>query len=319
MIKLLRNKPIIINSDLDGIFSGLLLKKYLNCKVVGFTNSDEFVWFNESLNIAYSDVCFVDIFMSNPDVISIDQHIIAVNNEHLEKLSQNSNKINPNLLNPRFHIPNSSYRKKYPFGTVHFIIALLEKERIDLGDLNLKNTLYEISLIDALLRADDTMKTTVDSRYMTNASEWWNWLKELSGNGKTILNLINYLDSVTPENSVFIKKNISEILKSKPFNCDSSDGGVFNLTNGGYLTESAKKHFQFLADLCDIEVFDLNANYKKFKGISERIDLTKQQTAELISSNTIKNKRIFSYAFVKSNLKKENLSVTFYQTMPSIQ
>ncbi len=314
MIELLRNKPIIINVDLDGILSGLLLKKYLNCEVVGFTNSAAFVWFNESLNIAYSDVCFVDIFIANPAVICIDQHIISVNKEHFEKLKLNSNKINPNLLNPRFHLPNSSYRKKYPFGTVHFIIALLEKEGVDLSDLELHNSLNGISFMDALLRADDTMKTTVDSNYEKNASEWWSWLKEFSDEGKTISILKNYLDTLTPKNASSIKENIGEVLTNKPFYCDTTDGGMSNITADGFLTKNSKNYFQFLADLSNIEVFDLKASYKKYKGNSERMDLNKTQTKELITSNTINNKRVFSYAFVKSNQKKENFSVTFYQT-----
>ena len=311
MIQILRNRPIIINSDLDGVFSGLILKKYLNCKIVGFTNSDELVWFDEGSNSAYVDVCFVDIFLANPDVICVDQHIVASNEEHFKKLSQNPNKINPNLLQPRFHVPSSSYRTKYPFGTVHFIIAFLEKEGVDL-QLDLKKSINGISFIDALLRVDDAMKTTVNSRYVKNAAQWWVWLKTLSKNGKIITELSNYLDHLSPENTEHIKQIITQVLKSDPYNCNRSDGGIYELTSDGNLKENAKKYFQFLADLIGIEVFDLNVNYKKFKGKSERLKLNQKQISELIASNTINGKRVFSYAFVKSDQKDDNFSVTFY-------
>ena len=34
-----KNKNIVINSDIDGFLSGMILQKYFGCKVVGFSNS----------------------------------------------------------------------------------------------------------------------------------------------------------------------------------------------------------------------------------------------------------------------------------------
>ena len=39
-----KNKNIIINTDIDGILSGIILVKYCGCKIVGFTNSKDSVW-----------------------------------------------------------------------------------------------------------------------------------------------------------------------------------------------------------------------------------------------------------------------------------
>ena len=33
------NNKIIINTDIDGFLSGMILKQYFNCEIVGFTNS----------------------------------------------------------------------------------------------------------------------------------------------------------------------------------------------------------------------------------------------------------------------------------------
>jgi len=189
MLEKFKNKPILINSDLDGITSGLLLQKHLNCTVVGFTNSAETVWIQKDFT-DFKNTCFVDMFVANPDTICIDQHIVSVNETHHNVLKTNSNKINPNLINPHFHLPNKSYKLKYPFGTVHFIIALLEKDGVDLSDLDLKKSIKNLQLIDFVLRADDTMKTTIDSRYIDNAKDWWKWLVSLSNNGKTTLKII---------------------------------------------------------------------------------------------------------------------------------
>ena len=212
MLEKLKNKPILINSDLDGIMSGLLLQKHLNCKVVGFTNSAETIWMQEDFT-DFKDVCFVDMFVANPEITCIDQHIVSVNEKHHNVLKGNQNKINPNLINPRFHLPNSSYKLKYPFGTVHFIIALLEKEGIEIDTILTETNPHKLSCIDFILRADDTMKTTVDSKYMDNAKEWWNWLTALSNNGNATQNFINYLENITPKKAKELKRRVGDILK----------------------------------------------------------------------------------------------------------
>ena len=62
---------IIVNTDLDGILSGLILKNYLNCKIVGFCNSEEKVYLNESVSSISSPV-YIDMFVSDPFSRSID-------------------------------------------------------------------------------------------------------------------------------------------------------------------------------------------------------------------------------------------------------
>lgn len=313
MLEKLKNKPILINSDLDGISSGLLLEKYLNCTIVGFTNSAETVWIQKGFT-DFNSICFVDMFVANPDTICIDQHIISVNEKHHNVLVTNPNKLNPNILNPHFHLPSKSYRLKYPFGTVHFIIALLENEGFDLSEFNLKNTFQNLQLIDFILRADDTMKTTVDSAYVDNAKDWWKWLLELSNNGKTTLKLVNYLNGLTPKEASKIKKNIKQLLQQEPFLCDSSDGGITGLTSSnGVLKNHAKKYFTMISDLMNIELFDIDCEFKTYKGITKRMSLIKNQQQELIDFTTIDGEKVFSYAFVRTESRDENFSVTFYR------
>ena len=44
-----RNPNIIINTDIDGILSGVILVKYCNCRIVGFTNSKDCVRSNQPI------------------------------------------------------------------------------------------------------------------------------------------------------------------------------------------------------------------------------------------------------------------------------
>ena len=93
MIQYLKNKPLIINTDLDGLISGLILKKFLNCHVIGFSTSTEKFWVIDQFINKLKNVCFVDMYVVDQNTFSVDQHIISVNEEHHKLLSQNSKKI----------------------------------------------------------------------------------------------------------------------------------------------------------------------------------------------------------------------------------
>lgn len=311
MLNQLKNKPIIINTDLDGIISGLFLQHYLNCKIVGFSNSAQNIWLQTNFT-NFKDVCFIDMFVANPDVICLDQHIVSVNKKHHNILKNNPKKINPNLLNERCFLPDLSYYKKYPFGTIHFILALLERENYDLSKLNIFKTVHNLQFIDLILRADDTMNTTINSRYVENANDWWKWLQELSKQGKTILKFKNYLDKNTKGSSVNIKNSIEKILQSNPFNCDSPDGGIKEITKNNYLKENVKSYFKFIAEISNLDLFNINTSFKKYKGKTKRLSLNKEFQEELITNNTINGNKIFSYAFVRSSKRDYNFSCTFY-------
>ncbi len=64
MINLLNEtKKIIINSDIDGVLSGLILTNFLNCEIVGFSNSDDTVWIDESKVNSIYDAVYIDMFV----------------------------------------------------------------------------------------------------------------------------------------------------------------------------------------------------------------------------------------------------------------
>lgn len=128
-----KNKNIVINSDIDGMLSGMILQKYFGCKVVGLSNSWDSVWIDPTYEQNNDDVLnspvYIDLYVTNPKVICIEQHIIGYDNAHNRRLSALNTKINPNLMREGRTFIND-YFHKYPFGTVHFLIALMEKEGI---------------------------------------------------------------------------------------------------------------------------------------------------------------------------------------------
>jgi hypothetical protein len=308
--KLKKNNKIIINTDLDGILSGIFLHHFSNCEIVGFSNSTDSVWVDETKCKSIFDAVYIDLFVLNPNVICIDQHIVSINKEHHELLLKNDTKINPNLDNPHFHLPNDSYFSKYPFGTIHYIIAQLEKENINLSNFDYNKTIENLNFKDYLLRADDAMKTTIDSKYIENAQYWWKWLYQFSNNSKIIRDLTYYLVSLNPEKVTTIKTEISKKLKTS-FGCDSSDGGIKEIGDTNHkIKESAKNYFRFIANSCGLSCFDLDLNLTKISGTNKRISLTEIQKIDLIEQGKINNEIVFSYAFVRSSNRESNFSYT---------
>ena len=176
------NKNIIINTDIDGFLCGMILQKYYGCKVVGFSNSRETIWVSPEIKDIYSPI-YIDLFVNRPNVICIEQHIIAFNRQHHNEIRSYGTKINPNIDRERTFVGDmqSDYFHKYPFGTVHYLIALMAKEgvEVELPDLYKYYSLNNITINAGhiILRADDALFSTLGP-YRENALDWWGYLTQ---------------------------------------------------------------------------------------------------------------------------------------------
>lgn len=309
---LTRNSNIIINTDIDGILSGLILTNIIGCKVVGFSNSADKVWLNHNLITNPKDGVYIDMYVSHPDVITIDQHIIAANESHANILMKNPNKFNPNLEQIRCFQPSSLYYIKYPFGTIHYLIAKLESEEIVLN-LDLNNKLDEFRMGDVILRADDTMTTTLNSRYTENAESWWEWLLSISNSGVVTTKLKNYLDAC-PTTQEFVVRKKESIAKwfNEKYHCSTPDGGYNDVMDeNGHLLDCVCSYITDMACLANLECFCLSDVYTLHKGCIKRESFTSADNDKLINSNSFRDKSIFSYAFVRTSNKDNNFSYTY--------
>ena len=145
---------------------------------------------------------------------------------------------------------------------------------------------------------------------MQNAKEWWKWLKKISNDGPITAALIAYLNNTDAAYATKKKGEISKVLENAPFNCDSPDGGVHEILDGTQIRKSTKEYFQFIADIADINLFNINSDFNTYKGLAKRTSLTPKQQDELIASNTIDSQNIFSYAFVRTSNRANNFSYT---------
>ena len=211
-----RNPNIIINNDIDGFLSGMILQHYLDCVIVGFTNSRDKVWVTPEVQSIFDPV-YIDMYVNNPDVICIDQHVVANTNESFERILCYGTKLNPNLqLNRR--TLNQDFSLKYPFGTVHYLMHLLGEEGIDVEFRNLREQVHvEIDGRDyitypgqVLMRADDALFNSFIDEYRENADCWWNDLNT----SESVNRIIEYKDSCYPDRKTSYENHIGRFFQA---------------------------------------------------------------------------------------------------------
>jgi len=302
-----KNRKCIINVDLDGILSGMILQKFLNWQVVGYSccngKPDDELWLiNSQENL--EECVFVDLPVYIEGYSTIDQHFVAFEKDSINKYNEDNNKINPNIMREkvfRDEKGNYQYTSKYPFGTVHFILAILENLNIIDNEyiMNFDKQLENFDVADLILRADRAIGNTYS--YTPNCIEWANWLIKLGGKNTNIL-----FEKVKSEYTLRKNNELFVEMKLKRLGCIRSDGdcsNMFRRKNYDLLT----KYFKFLADSTELEplpvfnVSDFGKLYgKRFEVNNHQFDILKKES---LKSN------VFSFAFV--NMR--TLSLTYIE------
>jgi len=313
------NNNIIINTDIDGIMSGIILTKYLGCKVVGFTNSKDSVWLADDFDDLYKNV-YVDMFVTDDKAICVDQHIVAVNALHQQRIISSGTKYSPQIDGNRIFTDNG-FKYKYPFGTVQYIIAQLISEGIDihLPCLNSPVPNSKIKMGDLIHRADDAMKSTLFA-YKENAANWWDWLLKRSGNSRTLTDMIQYLNDIRIQCKKTVDadgrehrqteyedwiKDYVEIVKANTktyfaenFACRTSDGGFKNIVDAqGNVYPFFLNYVKTMASLFDCDNFSIPQHYNVHLGKYLRTRWIDIFEKDFLKDYTICGHKVFSYAF----------------------
>lgn len=295
------NPNIIINTDIDGILSGIILSHYCNCKVVGFSNSKETVWLKNGFESIFDPV-YIDMFVPEPRVWCVDQHIVSVSDKHHDFFVATGTKFSPQFDEHRI-FRSWDYKYKYPFGAVHYIISSLEKEGIHISFPDLHIVVDEqlgIRLGDLLLRADDAMKTTLQSNYMTNAKNWWNWLLKQSNNAKSVQLMIDFLYKDTQSSAVETIKSNTKTYFNKHFQSRSSDGGFNVITDStNNLLPNISLYIQEISKAMSMPIM-IEEKYIAHKGTYKLCYWNEHLEDEFVNRGTIDGEKVFSYAFIYS-------------------
>ena len=294
-----RNRKCIINTDLDGLISGMFLQEFLGWEVVGFSSCcgkrNDNLWLKEGVN-NINECVFVDLPVTIKDICIIDQHYVAFSKKNVEDYTKNKNKLNPNIMRSRFFL-NNDYTRKYPFGTAHFILASLEKMNLipENYAIHFYKQLNNFDLADLFLRADRVIGNTY--AYTENCIDWSNWMINYGGTiTKQLFNIVKTEYSTRYQREQFVESTLRQ------FGCAGLDGECSNLFR---LQQQAKLkiYFDFLSkafNMKAIPIFNF-VDYNNFEG--KRLAITNLS----IINEILQNPNLFSFAFVS----KKILSVTY--------
>lgn len=303
----------IINTDLDGFLSGLLLHNFLGTEIVGFCDSGEYVWKKEGVD--WKDCTFIDMFVVPKDIPTLCNHMIAVDTEHAEDLFRNGSKMNPNV-DVATRSFKESYTTKFSLATVHYIIAKLEQfDHPLIEKINLRNTAQGYRCIDVLLRADDVLNNTVHT-YRENSLFWWGKMQDIASirdRGLFTKSLINYSNAIHRGD---IRKDVERFNRlfgnfvKNRFNCDTPDGGYRGLNFGGtHLKGHTKSFVLFLSELLGLMPFPMTDELVVYKGEAHRTNLTTDDLED-IRYGEFRDQKLFSYAFVCRPSSENHFSYT---------
>ena len=243
-----KEKKCIVNADLDGALSGMLLQKFLNWKVIGYSSccgkpNDE-LWLEKN-NEKIEDCVFVDLPVWAPEIATIDQHFVAFDKYSIEDYFKSNNKLNPNTIRNRVFKTDTGrceYTGKYPFGTVHFVMALLENLGLINDDyvFDFSKKIGNFDLADLILRADRVIGNTV--QYTPNCFDWCDWIMKIGKNNTK--RLFTIVKNEFKKRS-YLENDVENKLVS--FGCGGKDGDCSNL----FRSKDYKKlneYFKFLSE-----------------------------------------------------------------------
>jgi len=157
-----RNLNCILSPDSDGLLCGLLMTHFLDWRVRGFYDGKILVIEN---GIVAQDCVFLDMEIFRSHVRSVGQHMLLYNKNNTPPNWKNfGNCFAPN--NVRGYDASHDFRLKYPFGTIHLLIPVLNK----IQKLEIPTT-----AITPLLFTDGTWMNLL--QYTENSLDWIHFLQ----------------------------------------------------------------------------------------------------------------------------------------------
>lgn len=159
-----KNKKAIISPDIDGLLCGLFISYYLDWEIVGFYDGKILLLENE---VSARDCIFLDMEILRENICSLGHHM---NTHNFNELPKNYRRcmtrcINPNYLRgfDRIHY----FSRKYPLGSIHLLIPILETKYPNLVKIKKEG-------LASLFFADGVWKILF--KYTNNVLDWFNYL-----------------------------------------------------------------------------------------------------------------------------------------------
>ncbi len=172
----------IVSPDSDGLLCGLLMTNALNWRVRGFYDGKALV---ADHRIAPSECVFLDMEIFRSGVRSVGHHMLLYNKNQVPgSWGQFSDALSVNDLRNRDGLHD--FRLKYPFGTIHFLLAVVARQT---------EVPFEPTAVAPLLFTDGTYKNLFG--YTENCLNWLRYLR--ADEKRSPLRTLFYEDTYTIE------------------------------------------------------------------------------------------------------------------------
>ena len=278
---------MIVGNDLDSILSACFLKGKFGWDIVG-TYDYKTLWFPNGRKdfldgIEQNRFIAIDLDIYHPNLFSLGHHIL----EHTERdrLPGHARTLNPNFIRG---INVSNFRRKYPLGTIHFLLWLFEIESLS----------RECELTVWL--ADSSFINGQSHKFGRNVAEWI----------ENYLDLSLFKHAVGEIDTLDFEKELSQTILAplRKLELGQSSGQVASrhLKLSGYQCQWADPNRQRR------QIHDLFEVVSKLTGwptpgIPSRFDCIEGQRAKIPLSNVLKRfgslddfleqEKVFSYVF----------------------
>lgn len=156
---------MVCSLDLDGLLSAMLMESLLGWQLVGFYDAQR-LWVRFDVDISSGKVVFLDHDIYRKEIPSVGHHMLQWQKDI--PLPEHERSLNPNLLRG---VTADEFGRKYPFGTVHLLLACLSAWHPEWRETKLH---FSRDFLPILLNVDSAMQSAFT--YVRNAMEWLEWL-----------------------------------------------------------------------------------------------------------------------------------------------
>lgn len=283
---------IMMGDDLDSALS-VVLYLHLNSdsKLIGIYNKYKELYFSKKHFKSYEelinsqDVTWIDLDINNKHCKSLGHHIIRY--DKYDNLIGFNNSCNLNELLKRSVV--NKFSKKYPLGTIHFLLWLYDE--------NIPNSKYADKLI---WLADSAFINSQSHRFRSNAG---NWITNIFPHKQ----LINSFQKKIEKKSFEIEmESLQKKMESNGFNKGSGQVCSKHLKLTGFQCQPKKipcdieKLLNYVAKLTNwqynIKQIELK-NLIKISGARTRKKVNNLFKNHKDLDHFLKNKTVFSYVF----------------------
>ena len=278
---------MVIGNDLDSVISACFLKSIFGWNIVA-TYDYKTLWYSASekdflARFFRGDYVAIDLDIYHPNIFSLGHHILE--NDSSDVLAGHARSLNPNFVR---WINVTNFKRKYPLGTIHFLIWLFNQT-----DLT-RQAKFMMWL------ADSAFINAQGHRFRENVLEW---VKDYF-KSDYLLNMTERVDLIGFEES--LQKEIFPALRNNPLVTDSGQVKSRHLNLGGYQcqwsdpnreNESIAELFSIVSALTGWAAPKIPNQFLKVEG--KRHTLTTGEISKRFGTldKFLSDEKVFSYVF----------------------